>query len=40
MFSLPETGESQITLRWDKGDAWAMLKADLASGSYQISSSP
>jgi sucrose phosphorylase len=39
-FSLPETGESEITLRWDNGDAWAMLKADFASGSYHISSSP
>ena len=40
MFSLPETGESEITLRWEYGDAWAMLEVNFASGSYQISSSP
>ncbi len=39
-FSLPETGESEITLRWDNGNAWAMLEVNFASGSYQISSSP
>jgi sucrose phosphorylase len=39
-FSLPESGESAITLRWDNGDAWAMLEANFASGSYHISSSP
>jgi len=39
-FSLPDTGESEITLRWDNGDAWAMLEVDFASGSYQISSNP
>jgi sucrose phosphorylase len=39
-FSVPETGESEITLRWDNGDAWAMLKVNFASGSYQISSRP
>lgn len=39
-FSLSETGETEITLRWDKGDAWSMLEADFASGSYRISSSP
>jgi len=38
-FSLPETGESEITLRWDNGDAWAVLEVDFASGSYHISSS-
>ena len=39
-FSLPETGESEITLRWDHGNAWTMLEVNFASGSYQISSSP
>jgi sucrose phosphorylase len=38
-FSVPETGESDITLRWDNGDAWAILNVNFASGSYQISSS-
>jgi len=37
--SLPETGDSEITLRWDNGDAWAMLEVNFASGSYHISSS-
>ncbi len=40
VFSLPETGESEIILRWDDGDAWAMLEVNFASGSYRISSSP
>jgi sucrose phosphorylase len=40
MFSLPETEESKIILRWDNDDAWAMLEVNFASGSYQISSSP
>ena len=38
-FSLPETGESEMTLRWDNGADWAMLEVDFASGSYHISSS-
>lgn len=38
-FSLPETKESEINLRWDNGDAWAVLEVDFASGSYHISSS-
>ena len=37
-FSLPETAESEVALRWDNGDAWAMLEVNFASGSYQISS--
>jgi sucrose phosphorylase len=37
-FSMPETGDSEIVLRWDNGDDWAMLDVDLASGSYSISS--
>jgi len=36
-FSLPETEDSQIALRWDNGDDWALLEVDLASGRYQIS---
>src|SRR5512147_1718552 len=39
-FSLSETGESEIALRWDNGADWAMLEVDFASGSYRISSSP
>jgi sucrose phosphorylase len=39
-FSMPETPDSQITLRWDNGDDWAMLDVDLPSGSYSISNSP
>jgi sucrose phosphorylase len=39
-FSLPETGESEMTLRWDNGDTWAMLEINFSSGSYHISSSP
>ncbi len=40
MFSLPETGDSEIALRWDNGDAWAMLEVNFASGSYHISRVP
>jgi sucrose phosphorylase len=39
-FSLPGTGEAEINLRWDNGDAWAMLNVNFASASYQISRSP
>ncbi|MGE5376882.1 MAG: sucrose phosphorylase [Bacteroidota bacterium] len=39
-FSLPATRESEITLRWDNGEAWAMLEVNFDSGSYQITSSP
>ena len=38
-FSLPETEDSEIALRWDNGDDWALLEVDLASGQYQISNS-
>lgn len=38
-FSLPDTEEPTLTLRWENGDAWAMLEVDFASGSYHISSS-
>ena len=36
-FCLPETSDSQIAMRWDNGEAWAMLEVELASGSYSIS---
>jgi sucrose phosphorylase len=36
-FSLPETGDSEIALRWDNGDDWALLEVDFASGRYKIS---
>jgi sucrose phosphorylase len=39
-FSIPETPDSMITLRWDNGDDWAMLGVDFTAGSYSISSSP
>jgi sucrose phosphorylase len=39
-FSMPETHDSGITLRWDNGCDWAMLEVDFASGSYSISNSP
>ncbi len=39
-FSMPETRDSRIALRWDNGDDWAMLEVDFASGSYSISNSP
>ncbi|HTX78760.1 MAG TPA: sucrose phosphorylase [Longilinea sp.] len=39
-FSMPESSDSMITLRWDKGRDWAMLEVDFASGSYSISNSP
>jgi sucrose phosphorylase len=39
-FSLLETPDSEITLRWDNGVDWAMLEVDFASGSYFVSNSP
>jgi sucrose phosphorylase len=39
-FSIPETCDSGITLRWDNGVDWAMLEVDFASDSYSISNSP
>ena len=39
-FSMPETPDSKITLRWDNGEKWAMLEVDFVSGSYSISNSP
>ena len=38
-FSLPETEDSAIALRWDNGVDWALLEVNLASGRYQISKS-
>jgi sucrose phosphorylase len=40
LFSILETPDSEITLRWDNGDDWAMVEVDFASGSYFVSSSP
>lgn len=40
LFSMPETPDSILTLRWDNGEAWVMLKADFVSGSYWVSNSP
>lgn len=39
-FSMPDTPDSRITLRWENRDDWAMLDVDFAAGSYSISSSP
>ena len=39
-FSMPETSDSSIILRWDNEDNWAMLDVDFVSGSYSISSGP
>jgi sucrose phosphorylase len=39
-FSMPETRDCGIALRWDNGVDWAMLEVDFASGSYSISSNP
>ena len=38
-FSMLETSDSQIALRWDSGIHWAMLQVDLAAGSYSITNS-
>ncbi len=40
MFSMPETCDSGISLRWDNEGDWAMLEVDFAASSYSISSSP
>lgn len=40
VFSMPETHDPRIALRWDKDGDWAMLEVDFASGSYSISNSP
>lgn len=39
IFSMPETQESRICMRWDNGVDWAMLEVDFASGLYSISNS-
>jgi len=39
-FSLPQSSDSMIILRWDNGENWAMLTVDFATGSYYISCSP
>jgi sucrose phosphorylase len=38
-FSMPETRDSEIAMRWDNGAEWAMLEVDFASGSYSLSNS-
>ena len=40
LFSLSETPDSNITMRWDNGVEWAMLEVDFAFGSYFVSNSP
>jgi sucrose phosphorylase len=39
-FSVLETRDSGIAIRWDNGVDWAILEVDFASGSYSISNSP
>jgi sucrose phosphorylase len=39
-FSMPETRDSGVIMRWDNGVDWAMLDVDFVSGSYSISNSP
>jgi sucrose phosphorylase len=39
-FSMPETSDSALILRWDNGEDWTMLEIELASSSYSISNSP
>ena len=39
-FSMPDTPDSIISLRWDNGNDWAMLEVDFTTGSYSISNSP
>jgi sucrose phosphorylase len=38
-FSMPETSDSKIAMRWENGVNWAMLEVNFASGSYSISNS-
>jgi sucrose phosphorylase len=40
LFSMPETHDSGIIMRWDNRVDWAMLEVDFASGLYSISNSP
>ena len=39
-FSVPETSDTAIILRWDNGADWALLEVDFTTGSYSISNSP
>ncbi|HTP00500.1 MAG TPA: hypothetical protein VMJ64_03940, partial [Anaerolineales bacterium] len=39
-FTMPATSDTALTLRWENGDAWAMLRVDFATCSYSISTSP
>lgn len=38
-FSMRETSDTKIALRWDHGYDWAMLEVDFAAGLYSISNS-
>jgi len=38
-FTMPQTTDSALALRWDRGAAWAQLDVDFASGNYTISHS-
>ncbi|MFZ6029058.1 MAG: sucrose phosphorylase [Chloroflexota bacterium] len=39
-FSLPATNDgARLAMRWDNGDAWALLEVSLVSGTYHISNS-
>ncbi len=38
-FSMSETSDSKICIRWDHGDDWAILEVDFISGKYTISNS-
>lgn len=40
VFSMAESPDSQLILRWENGNAWAALEVDLSSGSFSISSTP
>jgi len=38
-FSVGDTGDTQLLLRWSQGEAYAQLDADLVSGQWQVSAS-
>lgn len=38
-FSMPETHDTHITMRWANGAEWAMLDVDFVTGLYSITSS-
>lgn len=39
-FSMPETADNSILLRWDNEAAWATLEVDFIKGSYSICNNP